>query len=43
VFTWKLSFYGRTLKTIPCVALVYKTSDELRIAIFKILGREENK
>jgi hypothetical protein len=30
----KLTFYGRVLKSIACVALVRKAADEIRITIF---------
>jgi hypothetical protein len=35
----KLTFYGRVLKSIACVALVQKAADEIRITIsFKSFG-----
>jgi hypothetical protein len=35
----KLTFYGRVLKSIACVVLVFKATDEIRIMIFfKSLG-----
>jgi hypothetical protein len=38
----KLTFYGRVLKSIACVALVRKAADEMRIKIsFKSLGIKE--
>jgi hypothetical protein len=33
-FTWKLTFYGRVLKSIAYVTLVHKAADEIRITIF---------
>jgi hypothetical protein len=33
IFTWKLTFYGRGLKSIAYVALVRKTADEIRITV----------
>jgi hypothetical protein len=31
----KLTFYGRVLKSIACVALEHKAAEEIRITIFK--------
>jgi hypothetical protein len=39
----KLTFYGRILKSIACVALGHKAADKIRIAIFfRILRSEKN-
>jgi hypothetical protein len=40
----KLTFYGRVLRSITCVALVHKAADEIRIKnFFKIIRSKENK
>jgi hypothetical protein len=40
----KLTFYGRVLKSIACVALVRKAADEIKITIyFQNIWSKENK
>jgi hypothetical protein len=39
----KLTFYGRVLKSVACVALVRKAADEIRITIYFLNPAEERK